>query len=447
MVIAILFTCSLTFSAFATPIEAASKLDVINQYKTEDNIYTILDSKTLFSISSNQTYTLYELSPYGYAILLNRTNGLVEACYTEDAVIPVDMDSTVQYYYGGPGIYCIKQLDTFYNIFDQSYLSTDVRQSVAESEASVYSYEILKARTLSTGTGTATRSVSAASTTQLHAVGYDYFSNLVNYGSNNEDTCTVIAAIMLLSYYDNYHNDSIILSKYEDGNGTNESFHTLMKNYVYGSGEREGIYIREALQGINKYLTDSGLNMELKSEYSSQTAAINKAIDTLKSGDPVIASMGTTRGAPYDHSVLVYQVQYNSASPASTAVFTMNMGWKSGTVGGQSYTSYVASAGWFYECGYIQNTCTSHTLTSWHDYNSVYHCRHCTKCTYNVLEYHSDYWNALLGKCTRCGRTGIIAEIPELMTNYKGGNINEESNTVVPAACGDASGFLCRPCS
>ena len=61
---------------------------------------------------------------------------------------------------------------------------------------------------------------------------------------------------------------------------------------------------------------------------------------------------------------------------------------------------------------YIKNTgftaAGAHVCSSWSDAGASYHSGYCSICTATVYESHSDYWNALSGKCTRCGRTDPI---------------------------------------
>ena len=384
-------------------------LEAINRYRPNDDIsFSIVAEKLLNSFSDKNVYTFYALSPYGYAILYNETNGLMEACYSEKAVLPIDVDDDSCYYYGGPGVYCILQNNSYFNTFDETYFNAEMLTSTIEAEKLAQEYEIQKAciERASTANSISTVSTDDTSTMRTASVQYTYFSNLVEYGTNQNGTCTVIAAAMLLGYYDNFINDFFVWPVYENNGGTNEAFHQVLNNYVYGTSAQGGIYIHDAADGINQYLEDQSLSCILVSEDSSTTAAINKTISKLESGQPVIASMKKSLDALYNHTVLVYSVTYNTSDPVSTAVFTMNMGWHDGTRDGQSKTEYVASAGWFYECGYIEGTCTSHTLNTWYDYSIYNHCRNCTACTYIEFEAHNAYWDSLRGICTRCGRTG-----------------------------------------
>ena len=406
------------------PVEALSAssdkiqpIDVINQYRTNQDVeYSIANKKTLKSISSDSyEYTLYELLPYGYAILFNETNSLMEACYSENANAPIDIDNEDDYYYGGPSIYCQKNSIGYLNAFNRQYLDQITLTEIIQNEINAQAYEIEKANNIEATANTITnvRSIASVAAVQNYSVEYNYFSNLTDYGTNTQGSCTIIAIAMLLGYYDNFANDKFVNSQYESGSGTNESFHQLLNRYVYGGTSVGGIFIHEASLGIYNYLDSCGISCRLRSTYSSQADAINKAISKLREGHPVVASMGTSQGGLYNHTVLVYRVSYNPSNPTGSAVFTMNMGWHGGVVDGQSATAYVASAGWFYECGYVESTCSTHSLTSWRDYNAEYHWQNCSNCNYVCYERHAVSWNQSLGKCTKCGRTDyIVTKVP-----------------------------------
>lgn len=381
---------------------------VINMYRTcEDVEYSISKQYTLFSFSGTPDYTLYILNPYGYAILLNETNGLLEACYLDDADLCINVEDNRKYYYGGPGVYCTYEKGAFINHFDDSVISDVAVAELVAVEQNVKAYEINKAQALETAVSVNNERGNSTRATHTFRVEYNYFSNLSDYGINNDGTCTVIATQMLLGYYDYFRNDAFVPSNYEQNNGTSEAFHQHLNDYVYGDESPGPIYIHDAAPGINDYLQDQGLLCSLVSEDSSQNAAISQIIESLQNGEPVVASMSKSYDALYNHSVLIYGVTYDSANPVGSAAVTMHMGWQSATEDNQSTKQYVASAGWFYECGYIQNNCTTHLFRNWTDKDAVYHWRCCRKCTHFELGAHSDSWNGRLGKCMLCGRTGF----------------------------------------
>lgn len=386
-------------------INTINACDVINTYSNSNSItYSITNSFPLQSISGGTSYTLYELSPYGYAILLNETQSLMEACYVRDSVLPVDIDKEHTIYYGGPGVYCVKQGNAFYNLANNRFIASSDLSDVVQKENYVQNTQ--KEYLLLTAKSSTTRGNQRSNFT--YSAEYSYFSNLNDFGVNENGTCTIIATQMLLNYYDNYVDDDFIAAQYEEGNGSSEAFHQLLCDYAYGSNAQGPIYIYEAAPGITSYLHDRKFHYSLESENSSQDDAISKMIITLGNGKPVIASMGTHLDAPWDHSVLVYSVTFDSAAPVESAVLTMNLGVKDA---GADYRSYVASASWFYECGYLTNNAGVHEMSEWIDQNSIYHIRTCYDCSFVEKGLHYESWNVAKQRCTVCPRRGSCANI------------------------------------
>ena len=410
LVFSILLPTFATTSALNTQYEVdtitTSKIcEVINTYSNTNSItYSIINAFPLQSISGGTSYTLYQLSPYGYAILLNETQSLMEACYVRNSVLPVDINSDYTIYYGGPGIYCVKQGNEFYNLANDSVLASAELSEIVQMEDYVQNAQ-KEYYSLNVQTNT-TRGNQRSTFT--YSAGYDYFSSLNDFGINENGTCTVIAAQMLLSYYDNYVDDDFIAAQYEEGAGSSEAFHQLLCDYAYGSNAQGGIYIHEAASGITNYLHDRHFHYSLESEYSSRDNAISQIIITLGSGKPVIASMGTHLNAPWNHSVLVYSVNFDSTNPIGSAVLTMNLGTKDGSA---NQRAYVASASWFYECGYLANNTGTHEMGEWIDLNSIYHIRICDDCSFTEKGLHYESWSIPKQRCTVCPRTGSCANI------------------------------------
>lgn len=70
------------------------------------------------------------------------------------------------------------------------------------------------------------------------------------------------------------------------------------------------------------------------------------------------------------------------------------------------FTPYsVISAGGF-------TAISEHKCLRWTDAGASNHSGYCTICKETVYESHSEYWDHLRGKCTRCGRTGQITVNP-----------------------------------
>ena len=297
-------------------------------------------------VDDAEQYTLYLLDPYGYAILYNETNGFMEGCYSENTFVE-EMEDETAYYYGGPGNYYTYDGNCFCSLLTGEVLEQTAIQYIADAEMIVHTNE---------GAIENTSAISPRGSIENDrevVVAESYFSNLVEYGDNVLGTCTVLAIAILLGYYDEYVNDNYVLDRYRDGNGTNEDFHQTLINFVYEDDPPGGLFIREALDGINWYLEFYDISSRLHALYSSRGRANNKIVSMLESGYPVVASMSTAYGAPACHTVVVYGAIYNiSTSVMLSGVYRVHM--VAGVEGGAAYRSFSASASWFYECGYIQ---------------------------------------------------------------------------------------------
>lgn len=430
-----------------------SPVSVINTYSSNKEItYTLSSQTKLYSFTNGKPlYTLYELLPYGYAILYNPTNSLMEANYN-DVPLPIDETSSQVYFYGGPGVYVKAEESGFIDSNSLKQLSVTDIQRISAVESSVHSLVSESLTELSSSNNS-----TQVRTNITYSVEPSFFNNLTAIGVNTLGTCTIVAIQMLLSYYDTFISDQYIDSSYEGADSNAEDLHQLLIDYVYGTDTIEGKFIHETCAGFNDYFSDCSLPVCLNSEYSSAAAAQQKIISELCAGRPIVASMSTSREAPYDHSVIIYSVTCNSNHSTSGAVVTSHMGW----YGSPETNSFVSSIGWFYESGYIDcnmtnhiynipvsgiinsrtycicgaytnnhnheyteitnltenthlMTCscgyeheTAHIYGLWTYYNGYYHRKSCV-CGAYVQEEHAPYWNPLTGKCSRCKGSGIV---------------------------------------
>lgn len=356
---------------------------VINFYASQYNTtYTIRDSMALKSLSGgDDAYTLYTLDPYGYAILLSETNSLMEACFVKDSSSPIDVTSRQPVYYGGPNDFFIKSGDSFSHINENySIVLTDI--DLAKSpEAVVRSAELAYAsqpeeRSLRSGTQV-TQSVSPS-----------YFSNLSQFGSNTNGTCTVLATSILLRYYDFWFSENYVASMYHNGPGATQAFHELLNIYVYGTTtpSNGAKYIRNVAGPINNYLDNNGVTSVFDYDYFLLNTAglTNAIISKLQAKKPVVASMEKLRGAEYNHTVVVYSVTYDSANPTGTAVYTAHMGWQ----GSNNYATLL-NCGWFYEYGFIDCGLSSHSCTSNWSYETYLQCVGYCDCGQKISKFHN----------------------------------------------------------
>lgn len=368
--------------------------------------------KSIFmkSLSSEKIeYVFYELNPNGYAVFQLDSFSLVEACF--DGISDQFRNSlNSDMYYGGPFVFCSKSSIGFTNLFSNELLTEDevLEYQRIESHALVLFKQSGAQKRYSESNKRYNNSSFGAESRTSYSVGYDYFSSLTEFGNNVNNTCTVIAESILLGYYDNFIDDSFVDSTYRNGNGTTEAFHQLLNDYVYGvGGTQSGKFIHETQNGINNYLSSRTCCAVLNSEYSNQTAALNCIQTNLANGRPVIASMGISHGAFWNHTCLVYRLEYAPDSTSLTdATFTVHMGWHSST----AYNSYLVSGAWLYETGYI--TYHAQHPFSYVPLNSSKHIAMCQSCTYSKIEPHHFSHAYGVDTCTKCGYNGILS-MPE----------------------------------
>lgn len=409
----ILLACggSMAVTAGAEDAPASEEFGVAEQVINscslhKETVYSVGKSVPLKSFATGSyEYTLYELEPYGYAILYNNTMDLMEACYEPEAVLPVSAEESGPVFYAGPGNYFVYDGGSLKNTADGSVLEYEAMSQLASMEAEVELCVQESLATLSEGDTVSPQTSTVPSDGIIvKYVKRTYFENLNEIGKNKNGTCTVIAIQMLLGYYDNFICDQYVAAEYESGDGTSESFHQLLNDYVYGDKSEGAIYIKNAAVGINSYLQERGIIARLVSEYATPDKARNKIFSSILSGYPVAASMSTIYGATHNHSVLVYGVQYNPETTVkgSQAKFIVHMGW------GIEDTAKVISGAWFYECGYLSNN--THSYGLWKKNSTATHKRICP-CGAVQTESHADYWDSSTKKCSRCGYVGNITTV------------------------------------
>ncbi len=407
-----LFVVPLTFAAFAendlTVVSDARALEVINKYKPDEDVtFTIEARKTLYGFGGNK-YVLIDLSPYGYAILLNDTCSLMEASYSEDAVPPIDADNTEVYYYGGPLIYCKLTESGYINIFDNSLLQDTWITQISIKENQVLETEKLVESLKKSTIQTAGVSRKDRLPSVVYSVEYDYFSTMKKYGINTEGTCTAIAIQMLLGYYDSFVNNDVIASQHEAPayyeHGSTNAFYELLLDYIYYDHNMQpgGIALSTAAARTNGYLENCFLCMEF-----NHSTVKRSMITTIGSGHPIAVSMHPEGNLQNNHAAVAYRVYFDTVDPEATSKFVLNMGWsaESSSVSPPN-CSLLVDGDWLYNFIYMTNTNHIHNL--WTDYNSTSHRKTCRTCSNVFYEDHYKYWNIILGRCTRCRRTDPI---------------------------------------
>lgn len=403
--VVLLLIVPFTLSAFADSFVAVDNpLTVINRYRPDSSVsYTIASQKQLFGFSNN-TYTLYQLSPYGYAILMDSPCRLMEASYDENAVPPIDMSDSSKYYYGGPMSYCKTTNEGMLNVYDNTLLTADQIEKITLKEADVC---LAKQATVSNISTVNLFSTTSTSSLEIYTVEYYYFAYLTEYAENTVGTCSAVAAQILLGYYDSFVNDDVVASQYEvdayTGHGTSDAFSDVLFDYIYYDQGLTpgGVGYYTAINGINDYLESRALCM-----YLSSTTYESRYIELIQQGYPLYIGMYVNGDTDSGHACVAYRVQFEENDPTGTAIFTVNMGWDSGSNFQSPPNCHLLIDGdWLFAGSYMINT--NHTYR-FLDYNAFTHTKTCRTCSTVFYESHSPYWNTALEKCTRCGRTGVI---------------------------------------
>ena len=303
--------------------------------------------------------------PYGYAILRNDNHVLSEACFQENAVVPFDLKDPTVYYYVGPTTFAT-QKDNTLCLDDGTVLTEEALASVRQTEHLLSE----RANVLGDYGSASLTGVTAAPSVVTKSVHDEYFTKLTSaFGNNTEGTCTVVAAAILLGFYDSFVHDTYVADMYRtvatssQSAGTTEAFHQLLCNYVYGDGNREGIHIHTALSGFNNYLAGRGMNIRFESNSTSSVVDTRlKVTAMINRGHPVIASMATSYGASINHTVVVYGYKVISTSgggiefssvgtnaSTTTTTYRVHYGWRN-----QNSDVWVSSD-WFYRYGALED--------------------------------------------------------------------------------------------
>ncbi len=406
---------------------------IINFYKTNPDISYQIENSTQLTGFNGDLYTYYELSPYGFAILYNQTGSLMEAYYDSNFTLPISCASPATIYYGGPGIYATYENDSFVNLVDNQILSTQTIDTVATTQNNARS--ILTTSLSLSNMEFENRTVDPLVTDnpiilgedREYNVGYSYFNSLTDVPENDYGTCTVIAASIALAYYDQYLNSNFADATHIQSNGPSESFHEWLCYYVYGKDVPSAIGFYLLSKGINHYLYDRGLYYKFSILTTPNSAVIERMIQRLSSGHPVLGATSKDAGAEFNHAMLVYGVTYNTANITGTAVFRCHRG-------SDGNTNYLVSGTWFEDCMFLEAGADDHVYSSWTKYDDTFHKRQCSSCpdtiylphqcggwsdydnfyhkglcivcNNDIFKAHIDYWSESESRCTQCNRTG-----------------------------------------
>lgn len=387
-----------------TAVNAEKKaiVSLINSYADTGTIFSIASERKLKDVNGESSYTYYALRPYGYAVLHNVNHVLSEACFQKNATLPIDLNDSTQYYYVGPSMLATRQGDAL-RLDDGTVLEEEALSSIRRTEVQLAT----ERNALESFTSANLNATPIAPSIVTNSVQPEYFAKLNNgFGYNQNGTCTVLAACILLGFYDTFVHDKYIEPGYRteatstESAGTTESFHQLLCNYVYGNSSFGAIHIHNAINGFNNYLAGQNMNIRFDTNTTESVSTVrSKVITMIDRGHPVIASMGTRYGADLDHTVVVYGYKVTSTAggggaefssvgtnaTTSTSTYRVHYGWHN-----QNTDVWVSSA-WFYRYGALADC----VLNNAHIMDSLGY----------VQDYHSGDLHYYLEKkaCSSCG--------------------------------------------
>ncbi len=353
---------------------------IYNQYRTNQHMqYTVLDYRQISGFG-DVTYTYYRFSPAGSAIFMNAPEIMMEASYEID-MYPVIMDnSSTEYFYGGPMSIAALEGSNYIDVISNTVIDEDIRVAARTNESYMMQKAIERANISSINPSSA-ETTAADGSVVAYTVEESYFTNNLQHGANEGKTCTIVAAAILLGFYDYFVDEQIVPDAYEaaTGVGTSQSFEILLGDYVYGTGERVGIHLRDASNALNHYLNFNDLNYQFEVLLSDRSAVLNEIVDCVRyQRKPVVASVGDTYGAPWNHSLVVYGVIYENATSSSPSQLRCHMGWGDG-----ANDSRLINPEWVYSCMTLNVSAEGHDgCTVIESADGTVHRMNCAECDY-----------------------------------------------------------------
>lgn len=342
--------------------------DIVNLYAESNEDFSINKFRSINNSLGKAAYILAELLPYGYALFNNSNCLLLEANFSEGSVAPVPLEDENDYMYVGPSTFAVMEKNNLVLTDNGHSLSAQDVQWVVDFESAIngvdknqlgYVYNSNEIRT----------PISSAISTYTDSVGIAYFPRLNDHGTNTEGTCTVLAAAMLIGYYRHNVNSNYIASQYvtqgssSSSAGTTEAFHQLLCTYVYGDGERGGISICNAAEGINNYLNSRPVAGRIVANTDKNVKLTQDTmIECITERRPAIASCGKGYGASINHTMLVYGIKYTYRSDVeinSSSLPPVNYNslmYRVHYGHGSSKNDVWVTSAWFYRYGYISES-------------------------------------------------------------------------------------------
>ena len=140
--------------------------------------FSLRSLRQLKNTQGHEAYTLLELNPYGYAVILNGSGMLLEACLTEDSVLPFTERDKTEYSYVGPSQFAYETNLGLVLVQSSTLLSEEAIQSVRLFEESAQA----AAGSAAASDGLSVSAASPSLQSYIKTVGGSYFPSLNNHG-------------------------------------------------------------------------------------------------------------------------------------------------------------------------------------------------------------------------------------------------------------------------
>lgn len=352
VIVIMVLTMMMSIQSFAYDNSlSVSKEDISNQLKYLNDIsnmdvsYSIKSTELLYGADDTIKYALYELNPFGYAII-NLNTGVFEEinwCATQTPYHNI-LNCEKSFYFGPNNFYAIVE-GKYVNVQNGLVLSNDQLQKFTTMEHDKEhrdmnissSIEMLNSCRLKNNI----EKYNANGTTNYIPNSF-YFTSLLgdDYALNEQGTCTIVAVQILLGYYDVYVNDGFVSDNFRSGFGTTDYFHSYLRFFLNPTGWSTGIV--DASNGLQKYFENQNIYAFPQYVIGNHNYVLYLVADNISRGLPVIASIFNSYNAdaPFDHTVVVYG--YSSMTDIYGNVIGINYhchnGWKG--AGNANYSTY-----------------------------------------------------------------------------------------------------------
>ncbi len=330
-IISVLTYASTTF-AVDTSVDTLYAESVINEIANDNISYSIEKSIKLKSFEGDTSLFMFKLHPRGYAIY-DASSNMVEEVSLCTNDLPYNVELDLDYYYGGPMNYYVKDNNKFINLLDDSTLDNEQLYKIQDRYDAIISSR--KSRNLNTY-NVARAGLNGTEYAINHA---NYFTSLLgnNFGNNVNGTCTHIASTILLRYYDYYINNNFVATMYESGVGTNEAFHQFLQNNYFGITP---VGLATASEKLNIYFSDRNVNATASAITGSHTSVYSRVRTQISNNRPLIAAMFASynNACTMDHTVVVYSYTVvKLGSVVDSIYYTVHNGWYSDHTATYSY--------------------------------------------------------------------------------------------------------------